>query len=252
MNELVSSLKGNSRPFAFPLNAVADDAPTRPSQPNVPGNSGQLANCTAAQDDWRHSLVLVATPRPPAPIPPMSTLDAVLSALDSVIEWSIETSSRLGVFRRAVQADNDRRGCRGDEDSGWLAAPGHPGANIMNVTSADVVLGYLSAEFSYPIDPRCGQALFVRHCHVGECRRPGRIGGVSTATASYKGHRYPVESAAADALWWSALSACFTRTGCPSAVAVWNRAGKGSRRTLDHAQLGIAASSHRSIPAGGQ
>ena len=25
------------------------------------------------------------------------------------------------------------------------------------------------------------------HCHVGECRRPGRIGGVSTATASYKG-----------------------------------------------------------------
>ena len=26
-----------------------------------------------------------------------------------------------------------------------------------------------------------------------ECRRPGRIGGVSTATASYKGHRYPVE-----------------------------------------------------------
>ena len=28
-----------------------------------------------------------------------------------------------------------------------------------------------------------------RHCHVGECRRPGRIGGVSTATASYKGHR---------------------------------------------------------------
>jgi len=32
-----------------------------------------------------------------------------------------------------------------------------------------------------------------RHCHVGECRRPGRIGGVSTATVSYKGHRYPVE-----------------------------------------------------------
>ena len=31
------------------------------------------------------------------------------------------------------------------------------------------------------------------HCHVGECRCPGRIGGVSTATASYKGHRYPVE-----------------------------------------------------------
>ena len=34
---------------------------------------------------------------------------------------------------------------------------------------------------------------YAGHCHVGECRRPGRIGGVSTATASYKGHRYPVE-----------------------------------------------------------
>ena len=31
------------------------------------------------------------------------------------------------------------------------------------------------------------------HCHVAGCRSPGRIGGVSTATASYKGHRYPVE-----------------------------------------------------------
>jgi len=32
-----------------------------------------------------------------------------------------------------------------------------------------------------------------RHCHVGECGRPGRIRGVTTATPSYKGHRYPVE-----------------------------------------------------------
>ncbi len=31
------------------------------------------------------------------------------------------------------------------------------------------------------------------HCHVGECGRPGRIRGVTTATPSYKGHRYPVE-----------------------------------------------------------
>ena len=38
-----------------------------------------------------------ATP-PLAPIPPTSTLDAVVSALDSVIEWSIATSSRLGYF----------------------------------------------------------------------------------------------------------------------------------------------------------
>jgi Family of unknown function (DUF5995) len=35
---------------------------------------------------------------PPAPMPPMPTLDAVVSALDSVIEWSIAASSRLGYF----------------------------------------------------------------------------------------------------------------------------------------------------------
>src|SRR4029078_5380732 len=33
-----------------------------------------------------------------------------------------------------------------------------------------------------------------RHCHVGECGRPGRMRGVTTATPSYKGHRYPVET----------------------------------------------------------
>jgi len=31
------------------------------------------------------------------------------------------------------------------------------------------------------------------HCHVGECGRPGRMRGVTTATPSYEGHRYPVE-----------------------------------------------------------
>lgn len=36
-------------------------------------------------------------------------------------------------------------------------------------------------------------AATTRHCHVGECGRPGRIRGVTTATPSYKGHRYPVE-----------------------------------------------------------
>ena len=39
-----------------------------------------------------------ATPPPPAPIPPVSTFDAVVSALDSVIEWSIDASCRLGYF----------------------------------------------------------------------------------------------------------------------------------------------------------
>jgi len=61
-------------------------------------SSGQLATYATAQDDWRHTLVMVATPPPPAPFPPMSRLDAVVSALDSVIEWSIATSSRLGYF----------------------------------------------------------------------------------------------------------------------------------------------------------
>jgi hypothetical protein len=41
---------------------------------------------------------MVTPPPPPAPFPPMSRLDAVVSALDSVIEWSIATSSRLGYF----------------------------------------------------------------------------------------------------------------------------------------------------------
>jgi hypothetical protein len=41
---------------------------------------------------------MVATPAPPAPFPPMTRLDAVVSALDSVIEWAIAASSRLGYF----------------------------------------------------------------------------------------------------------------------------------------------------------
>lgn len=40
---------------------------------------------------------MVTTP-PPAPFPPMPSLDAVVSALDSVIEWSVAASSRLGYF----------------------------------------------------------------------------------------------------------------------------------------------------------
>jgi hypothetical protein len=42
-------------------------------------------------------------------------------------------------------------------------------------------------------EKRIQGVLYGRHCHVGERGRPGRIGGVRTATASYKGHRYPVE-----------------------------------------------------------
>jgi hypothetical protein len=41
---------------------------------------------------------MVAKPPPPAPIPPTSRLDAVVSQLDVVIEWSIAASSRLGYF----------------------------------------------------------------------------------------------------------------------------------------------------------
>ena len=39
---------------------------------------------------------MVATP--PAPIPPLSTFGEVVAALDSVIEWSVAASSRLGYF----------------------------------------------------------------------------------------------------------------------------------------------------------
>jgi hypothetical protein len=76
---------------------LADDDGLSRAHPRALGNSGQLATCAPAQDDWRHTLVMVTTP-PPAPIPPLSTLDAVVSALDSVIEWSIAASSRLGYF----------------------------------------------------------------------------------------------------------------------------------------------------------
>jgi hypothetical protein len=46
----------------------------------------------------------------------------------------------------------------------------------------------VSAVFGHRVQCRF-QDRFTGHCHVVECRRPGRIGGVSTATASYKGHR---------------------------------------------------------------
>ena len=57
-----------------------------------------MATYATALGHWRHTLPMPATPPPPAPIPPMSTLDPVVSALDSVIEWSIAASSRLGYF----------------------------------------------------------------------------------------------------------------------------------------------------------
>src|SRR6201995_5669618 len=57
-----------------------------------------MATYATALGHWRHNLPMPATQTPPAPIPPVSTLDAVVSALDSVIEWSIAASSRLGYF----------------------------------------------------------------------------------------------------------------------------------------------------------
>src|SRR5882757_11414268 len=61
-------------------------------------NAAGMATYATALGHWRHTLPMPATPPPPAPIPPMSTLDAVVSALDSIIEWSIAASSRLGYF----------------------------------------------------------------------------------------------------------------------------------------------------------
>jgi Family of unknown function (DUF5995) len=57
-----------------------------------------MATYATALEHWRHTLPMPATPPPLAPIPRVSTLDAVVSALDSVIEWSIAASSRLGYF----------------------------------------------------------------------------------------------------------------------------------------------------------
>jgi Family of unknown function (DUF5995) len=37
-------------------------------------------------------------PPPPAPIPPVTTLDEVVEVISSIIDWSIEASSRLGYF----------------------------------------------------------------------------------------------------------------------------------------------------------
>ena len=56
---------------------------------------------------------------------------------------------------------------------------GAPGTGLL--TDVDVVT------------PPTDRGRIAGHCHVGECGRPGRIRGVTTATPSYKGHRYPVE-----------------------------------------------------------
>ena len=47
--------------------------------------------------------------------------------------------------------------------------------------------------YTAPDTAPLGDACVQGHCHVSERWRPGKIGGVRTATASYKGHRYPVE-----------------------------------------------------------
>jgi hypothetical protein len=85
VNELVSSLKGTLDRLRF--SSTPSPTTRRPGRHSrtcrqrrsagyLHGGTGRLAS----------TLVLVATPGPPAPIPPMSTLDAVVSALDSVIE----------------------------------------------------------------------------------------------------------------------------------------------------------------------
>ena len=56
--------------------------------------------------------------------------------------------------------------------------------------TAGLALLVLFAAWERRVQTKGGSA---RHCHVGECGRPGRIRGVTTATPSYKGHRYPVE-----------------------------------------------------------
>jgi len=73
----------------------------------------------------------------------------------------------------------------------------HAAAGEMNRRQADAVIdGLIAAGLFRLMKPsRFGGygEVCARHCHVSERWRPGKIGGVRTATASYKGHRYPVK-----------------------------------------------------------
>ena len=63
--------------------------------------------------------------------------------------------------------------------------------NTIRTLSMDAVQ---AANSGHPGTPMAlAPVAYRRHCHVSERWRPGKIGGVRTATASYKGHRYPVE-----------------------------------------------------------
>ena len=83
----------------------------------------------------------------------------------------------------------------------WISLPGVRFHRLLQkVEELRAVAGRAAFAVDLPgADVQCGEQVrcavpdVVGHCHVGECRRPGRIGGVSTARASYKGHRYPVE-----------------------------------------------------------
>jgi hypothetical protein len=80
-----------------PLCAFAAIGQVAGDEPNLGGNF-KLATFAAAQHYWGHTLVIIVKPPPPAPIPSTSTLAAVVSELETVIEWSIAAASRLGYF----------------------------------------------------------------------------------------------------------------------------------------------------------
>ena len=84
--------------------------------------------------------------------------------------------------------DSDRDGLNdGDELHRYYTGPLNQDSDDDDISDGDEVKRYHTNPLVPNAKPPAPPS--ARHCHVGECRRPGRIGGVSTATASYKGHR---------------------------------------------------------------
>ena len=69
------------------------------------------------------------TPPPPPPIPATTTIRQVVDALDTVIDWSIEASSRLGYFAALYKRVTIAVGVAVDEgkfeDGARLVTGGH-------------------------------------------------------------------------------------------------------------------------------
>ena len=61
----------------------------------VPARSADLANMHLTNQQARHTVGMAQKPQP---IPPATTIDAVIDSIDSIVDWSITAKSRLGYF----------------------------------------------------------------------------------------------------------------------------------------------------------